>query len=518
MRWSSRSLPVLLALAPLACGDVPSAGDSAATQDSGESEASTDAETSDTETGDAETSDTGEPESCADLPGPWDSGYAIAKQAPMPGDPDTGLEVLLESSYVSCGIPWNLFSIVQPFMGTFTSGPKLDWRPGKNADVPVGWNVVTLEDNSELVVPNCLNCHAAEFDGELILGLGRHDADFTTDLGAALQLAPALPPLNDAGAQFNKFLERYAVVGPPSTMLTVGTNPAIVYAIVLVSHRNPFTLAWQDESTLEIPANLHVPADPPPWWRAKKKATHFINGMSRGDHRGTMVLASSLCTDSTQEAFQIMQDFVHVQAWLESLEAPAYPRDVDPELAALGAEVFECHCQGCHGTYDADDPDAETYPNLLVPLDVIGTDPVMAGYAAGEYAYLEDWFHDSYFGTVTDLAVDDPFVGYVAPPLDGIWASAPFFHNGSVPSLELVLDSSARPTYWRRLDYDSTHFDWVSLGWPWQETGPRDDAPVNDRKYIYDTTKTGHQNGGHTFGDALDPGERQALLEYLKTI
>jgi mono/diheme cytochrome c family protein len=291
-----------------------------------------------------------------------------------------------------------------------------------------------------------------------------------------------------------------------------------MYAVVLVSHRNPFTLAWQDESALEFPPNLTVPADPPPWWRHSKKASHFANGMSRGDHRGTMILASSLCTDTAAEASQILDYFIDIQAWLDSLEAPAYPRAVDQTLAAEGAELFECHCAGCHGTY-ADDPATETYDNLLIPLDVIGTDPVMAGYAANQFSYLEEWFEQSYFGTVTELATGEPFVGYVAPPLDGIWASAPYFHNGSVPSIELVLDSNRRPAHWVRDDFDSSNYDWQALGWPWSPRNyGQDDASIAERKYIYDTTKPGHRNTGHVFGDDFSDSERAAVLEYLKTI
>ena len=174
-------------------------------------------------------------------------------------------------------------------------------------------------------------------------------------------------------------------------------------------------------------------------------------------------------------------------------------------------------CAGCHGTY-ADDPDDETYPNLLIPLEVIGTDPIMASMAANEFNYLEEWFNESYYGTVTRVATADPFVGYVAPPLDGIWATAPYFHNGSVPSIELVLDSGARPTYWKRVDFDSTHYDWANLGWPWEATESQAATGIAQRKYVYDTTLMSHSNAGHPFGDHLSAYERQAVLEYLKTL
>ena len=50
--------------------------------------------------------------------------------------------------------------------------------------------------------------------------------------------------------------------------------------------------------------------------------------------------------------------------------------------------------------------------------------------------------------------VDVAPVGYVAPPLDGIWASAPYFHNGSVPTLWHVLHPGKRPNVWKRKSAD----------------------------------------------------------------
>ena len=296
-------------------------------------------------------------------------------------------------------------------------------------------------------------------------------------------------------------------------------NPAIMYALSLLAHRDPDTLAWNDEPSYALDPERLLPSDPPPWWRASKKASHFANGMSRGDHRGTMILASSLCTDTVAEAEELLDYFRDIQAYLETLEAPPYPFAIDEALAAEGEVVFECACAGCHGTYDAD-PAAESYPNLIIPVDVIGTDPQFATYAGegGAYHFLETWFNESFYGGVSTVVTSDPAPGYTAPPLDGVWATAPYFHNGSVPSIELVLNSAARPTYWRRVDYDSTNFDESALGWPWEATASQAETAQSQRKYVYDTTIFGYANTGHTFGDELDEHERAAVLEYLKTL
>jgi mono/diheme cytochrome c family protein len=286
-------------------------------------------------------------------------------------------------------------------------------------------------------------------------------------------------------------------------------------AILLASHYNPFTLAWSDEPLIEVSVPM-TPADTPPWWRVAKKAGHFDTGMSRGDHRGTMMFASSLCTDSATEVAEHLDEFTDIEAYLASIEPPAYPWAIDEGLAAEGQAIFECDCAGCHGTY-SDDPAAETYPNLLIPIEVIGTDDAIVATSGSGFEEMVEWFNGSWYGTLSELV--DAFEGYVAPPLDGIWATAPYLHNASVPTIELVLNSGARPTFWRRVDYDTTNYDEVALGWPFMAVGyGQDDAPEDERKYIYDTTKYGHRATGHAFGDHLSDAERKAVIEYLKTI
>ncbi|MEM7158568.1 MAG: hypothetical protein AAF799_37355 [Myxococcota bacterium] len=487
------------------CSESPSADDPA------QSSSSTGEPTPGTSTG--EDQSTGE----AACMGPWEAGYVIEMPQLPPGDPDAGYRALITEDYVSCGIPWDLFGVASGVLG---EEEPLPGREGKNAQVGHSWTVVEQPDGSELVVSNCLQCHAGRFNGELIVGLGKVDYDGTDAFDEILDPIPPLLETSDANIAFNKFKERVSTLGPFGTMATIGANPAVMYAIVLLAHRDPETLAWSDEPQYELLPDRVLPADPPPWWRAAKKATHFSNGMSRGDHRGTMILASSLCTDTVEEASEMLDYFADIQAYLASLEAPDYPFAIDAELAAQGQEIFECDCAGCHGTYDAD-PATETYPNLLIPTAVIGTDSAFADYAGpgGAYNHLEERFNDSFYGTVSEVVTAAPEPGYTAPPLDGIWATAPFLHNGSVPTLALVLDSTARPTYWRRVDYDSTNFDEQALGWPWEESPVgHDEAAEADRKFIYDTTLFGYGNGGHSFGDHLDDEQRRAVLEYLKTL
>jgi hypothetical protein len=111
-----------------------------------------------------------------------------------------------------------------------------------------------------------------------------------------------------------------------------------------------------------------------------------------------------------------------------------------------------------------------------------------------------------------------PAAGYIAPPLDGIWAVAPYLHNGSVPNLVSLLDNRLRPRFWRPLA--SQGYDPEAMGWRHEvlDAGKDGTADPAARIRIIDTTRQGYSNGGHLFGDALEPADRRALLEYLKTL
>ncbi|MCA9709499.1 MAG: hypothetical protein KDK70_26920 [Myxococcales bacterium] len=499
----------------LACSsEVPATGSGTTEGSTTASDANTSPDPADStvdSTGDPAPTDTGAPPP----PAACAAGYPIPAAEQAPGDPDAGYHALLEEGYVTCGIPYPLFDLAKPLLGPFAEGDPLPGRTGKNAEVPYKWTVHTTASGAEIVSLNCLECHAGEFNGELVLGLGKADADYTEPIGGALASIP-VPPIPLPGLEeLTRMAQRYQAVGDDTLMFTVGTNPADRLAAVLSAHRDADTLAWLDEPHTPVP-QIVVPVDTPPWWHMGKKHGLFANGMARHDHRATMIYATSLCTDSVEEAEQILSYFDDIRAYVATIEAPSYPFAVDEALAAEGEAIFERDCACCHGTYAAD-PAQESYPNLLLPLDEVGTDPLLA--TEIDQQPFAGWFNDSWYGQIGTLTTGDPFPGYVAPPLDGIWATAPYLHNASVPSLELVLDSTRRPKWWRRVDYDSTHFDQQAVGWPYLELDyGQDDAPDSVRKHVYDTTKLGHWNLGHTFGDHLSDDERQAVLEYLKTL
>ncbi len=474
--------------------------------------------------------------------GLWNAGVELPAEPQVYGDPVRGRDLLLNGAFMSCGIPYKLWEV--PALRDLIAGgfggsedlPRIPDRTGNNADMPYFLNAFEAPNGAEVVNGNCLMCHGGQFNGELVVGLGNANADFTRGAGGGVTGIPLDDAALDAlgldeaeKAELRKTFGRGAVLGPLTDMHAVGMNPAEMFAVILMVHHDRETLEWSDEEVVPLiiydengepmdNETVRITSDPPPWWRAHKKNALFYNGMARGDHRATMALATSVCVDDLERARLVDEWFVDIQEFVRSVRPPAYPFAIDENLADTGHEVFVQNCAGCHGTY-GDVDEEEWYPNLLIPLDVIGTDPVIANAGVVHSPQLVDWYNGSFYGGITRMEPNDPFPGYMPPPLDGIWATAPYLHNGSVPSIELMLNSSARPTYWRRVDLDSTNYDEEAVGWPWLAVPYSwDDAPEDEKRYIYDTTQFSQSNDGHPFGDHLTPDQRRAVLEYLKTL
>jgi cytochrome c peroxidase len=162
--------------------------------------------------------------------------------------------------------------------------------------------------------------------------------------------------------------------------------------------------------------------------------------------------------------------------------------------------VFDAHCASCH---------ASDKTGKRMPLEVVGTDAERIRTWNKDNAVAANKVVRS-FGIQRKGLVEAPLEGYNPPFLDGVWLRAPYLHNGSVPSLrDLLAQPDKRPTvFWRGYDlYDPVNVGFVSHGAEAQRIGTR-----------YDTSARAGSNRGHTFGTDLPPEQKDALIEYLKTL
>jgi mono/diheme cytochrome c family protein len=439
---------------------------------------------------------------------------AIPAYPQRPGDPVKGRDALLNRAPVTCGLPIRAY---RKSAGSRAMAPglALPGRTGANAELPYGLTAHTADSGVELVTANCLLCHAAPLDGRLVVGLGNAFLDLTQDPLLAAESAGAQVSGKAERAEWRGWADRLGAVADYTMTDTVGVNSANNLTLALMAHRDPQTLAWSAKPLIEPPPERPLPVAVPPWWNMRKKHAMFYNGEGRGDHVAYMMLASTLCTDSVEEARAIDAWFVDVRAYLATLEPPPYPHPIDWPLAELGQGIFRANCKRCHGTYG---PEGR-YPNLAVALGKVETDPELARAAYSDSDRFLDWFRRSFYG---ERASPGPVLGYVAPPLDGVWATAPYLHNDSVPTLADLLESPARPAYWEfaRTPGGDPVYDRARVGWSYRTLAAGKSAAMGwaERNRIYDSTQKGYGNGGHDFADGLAADERRALIEYLKTL
>lgn len=419
------------------------------------------------------------------------------------GNEKKGYEYLVTGDYVKSGVPVSIFRLA-------TKGQKIYLeRQGVNAKIPYNYTAVKAANGEIVVAPNCLQCHAQIFDDQLIIGLGNSLVDFTAAKFKSANFALLEKILKfksvkqyEAAASFIRVSK---TITPYLYADSKGVNIADRLAAVLVAHRNPVTFKWSNEPPLKIPEEV-IPTDTPPWWLLKKKNAMFYNGFGRGDF-GRFLMASNLFTVSdTSESQQVDEHMPDVLAYIYSLQPPKYPKAIDQTSAAKGKIIFESNCASCHGSYG----EKNSYPNLLIPESIIQTDSFLfrSNYSNPQFV---NWFNKSWFTTGNHPAQLVPFNGYIAPPLDGIWITAPYFHNGSVPTLEGVLNSKHRPQFWSR-DFNHPQYDYEAPGWKFSvEKKPGSTS-------VYNTTLPGYGNYGHYFGDVLNDVERKEVIEYLKTL
>jgi mono/diheme cytochrome c family protein len=251
----------------------------------------------------------------------------------------------------------------------------------------------------------------------------------------------------------------------------------------------------------------NAPSDFPSIWLQQPRKgmqLHWDGNNTKVEERNRSAAFGTGTTPATLDNAAIER----VERWLANVEPPKYPYPIDATKAARGGELYAAYCASCHGASGREF--AGKFVGRVTPLADVGTDRRRLDSYTYELAVNQ--------GT---LYIDEPWqfrnfrktFGYANMPLDGVWLRAPYLHNGSVPTLRDLLEPAAkRPReFYRGNDvYDPRKVGFVS-GVPAQ--GARKFFP-------FDTRTPGNSNAGHdgkAYGTELPPGDKDALVEYLKT-
>lgn len=210
-----------------------------------------------------------------------------------------------------------------------------------------------------------------------------------------------------------------------------------------------------------------------------------------------------------------------ISKFLYRYRAPAFPGERQFEQAKIGETIYQTNCLQCHGQFDtlkstSKDPlEMVWYPNRLVLQDKIGTDPHRI---KPINPYMIRVLKNSPMGTYVEAVISK---GYISPILTGIWASAPYLHNASVPSLWALMNPEQRP---KRFLIGGHRIDFKTLGMDLVRPANVDDVwsyPENYQPWmkpeIYDTSSSGRSNAGHEDEfKGLSQTDKVNLIEYLK--
>jgi hypothetical protein len=250
-------------------------------------------------------------------------------------------------------------------------------------------------------------------------------------------------------------------------------------------------------------------ADFPSIWNQRKRKhradgqsmqLHWTGNNDSVDERNLSAAFGTGATPSNVDHFQIGR----LQDWLLDAAPPPFPGPIDQTKAKEGEGIYTKYCASCHGKSGQDF--TGEYVGFVTPIEIVGTDRDHFDSYTYDCATVQDM---NYAGTPYRFSHFRKTNGYANAPLDGIWLRAPYLHNGSVPTLRDLLETPPnRPkTFYRGYDViDPVRVGYKSVE---QESGRHFD--------LFDTSTKTRTNVGHLWGTELDPKQKDAIVEYMKT-
>jgi mono/diheme cytochrome c family protein len=214
-----------------------------------------------------------------------------------------------------------------------------------------------------------------------------------------------------------------------------------------------------------------------------------------------------------------------LEALARKLTAPKWPEDVfgkiDTASAKRGEKLYQTYCAACHdpaknhkfdklenvADIKTDPKRATTFAEKVPPTDAPFPDMIQKTLAEIKAVALAEFGPDEQEVIKKEPVIWRGPAKYAARTTKGAWATAPYLHNGSVPTLLELLSPVAKRRatfYLGARDYDVEKLGYVS----------------DESKSLFDTSKPGNSNAGHEgkeYGTHISAEERKDLLEYLKS-
>lgn len=417
--------------------------------------------------------------------------------------------------------------------GRFYTTGRLPSPPDRTTGADAGFGLgesVFERDGVSMVNINCFTCHAGVVRGQVVAGLGNNHTNQSDPKHARTR--------GDNFGPYAVWRLGAQLVDPANEGLVVGKESTELVALL---------------DSVKLP-----PVDPMPWWLMKyKKLDYWYADAGIHDAASFSINFTTAHPEMNAHHAEHVASVAKALAFARETQSPVFPHSLDAELVQRGADLFHGRtrpldakgfvaCKTCHGTYTrkSSQPDLSQPGSWAVAYDfshVIRNVKTDSSYNATlqQLKPIADHINELeafYTAQGTPELIPHASVpakeGYVAPPLVGVWASAPYFHNGSVPTLDTVLNSGARPEIWARDNHDPHAYDLERGGMSYRpvtreefETSAASAASkpflsqaALDHGAIYDTQQFGHGNTGHTFGDSLTPEERHAVIEFLKSL
>ncbi|MCM0606236.1 MAG: c-type cytochrome [Xanthomonadaceae bacterium] len=388
---------------------------------------------------------------------------------------------------------------------------------------------------------SCAGCHVGTLFGKTVVGMSNRFPranEFFADGKFALKFSTpemfelmtgASPGEKQMFIDMKKASRRIGIVKPQS----LGLDTSLAQVALSLARRNSDEWASFNSQLEKSPrADLldHHVADSKPavWWNLKYKTRFLSDGsIVSGDPIFTNFLWNEIGRGADlrelDQWFKTNEDTIReLREFVFNTSAPHWSDffgkgTINVARARQGSALFHANCASCHGAYEKN---WKTLENILVkyptptPVIDVGTDP---GRREGMESLARGLNHlqiSKNFVTVIEVQH-----GYVPPPLEGIFARFPYFHNNSVPSLCAVLTlASERPKhYYSRKQIDPQEdFDSDCVGYP---------SRKGDRVHFYDTTQPGQSNSGHDEGvflkngqEMYTPDQKRDIIEFLKTL